>query len=156
MRSADLAMGGFSFFQPGDVKTRSFRATNVGFGLSYALPVVVALLAASDDDLVVVENPEAHLHPAGQTRLAELAARSAGAGAQVVLETHSDHVLDGIRLAVHDEIVEAGHVVLHYFERRGTEVCVTTPAVDPDGRLDSWPDGFFDQHEKNLTRLIAG
>lgn len=155
MPNADLALGGFSFFQPGDVKTRPFRPTNVGFGLSYALPVVVALLTAKDDDLVLVENPEAHLHPAGQTRLAELAARSAAAGAQVILETHSDHVLDGIRLAVHDALVDPGQVVLHYFERRGMEVRVTTPAVGADGRLDAWPDGFFDEHEKNLARLIA-
>ena len=155
MPNADLALGGFSFFRPRDVKTRSFRATNVGFGLSYALPVVVALLAAQDEDLVLVENPEAHLHPAGQTRLAELAARSAAAGAQVVLETHSDHVLDGIRLAVRDALLPSDQVALHYFERDGMDVSVTTPAVGADGRLDEWPDGFFDQHEKNLARLIS-
>ena len=155
MRNADLALAGFSFFQPDDVKTRSFRATNVGFGLSYALPVIVALLAAGKDDLVLIENPEAHLHPAGQTHLAELAARSAAAGSQVVMETHSDHVLDGVRLAAHGGSIEADQIVLHYFERDGMRVTVTTPQMGSDGRLDMWPDGFFDQHERNLGRLIG-
>ena len=61
----------------------------------YALPLIVALLSVRGDDLVMIENPEAHLHPGGQTRVAELAARAAATGAQVVLETHSDHVLAG-------------------------------------------------------------
>ncbi len=155
MTSADMAVGGFAFEQPNDVRTRTFRATNVGYGLTYALPAVVALLAARNDDLVLMENPEAHLHPSGQTQLAELAARSAAAGSQVVVETHSDHVLDGIRLAVHEGLVGADKVVVHYFERKGMDVSVTTPVVRPDGRLDMWPEGFFDQHERTLARLIG-
>ena len=89
------ALASYAFSRLYSLRTRSFRATNVGFGLSYALPVIVALLAVEEDDLVMIENPEAHLHPAGQTKLAELAARAAASGAQVVLETHSDHILDG-------------------------------------------------------------
>lgn len=153
--SADIASAGFAFSQKGDVTTRRFRSTNVGFGLSYALPVIVALLSVRDDDLVMIENPEAHLHPAGQTKLAELAARAAATGVQVVLETHSDHVLDGVRLAVRKSIVAAKQVTLHYFQRDDMNVEVKTPVVRPDGRLDDWPDGFFDQHEKNLAELIA-
>lgn len=153
--NADLALASFSFSQDKDVLSRRFRATNVGFGLSYALPVIVALLSAQNDDLVMIENPEAHLHPAGQTRLAELAARAAAAGAQVVLETHSDHILDGIRLAVRNGIVAPDQTVFHYFRRAGLTADVRTPAIRQDGRLDSWPAGFFDQHERNLAALVA-
>ena len=155
----DLASAGFSFSAQVSrdryVLTKPFRSTNVGFGLSYALPLIVALLAARNDDLVLIENPEAHLHPAGQTKLAELAARAVAAGAQVVLETHSDHVLDGVRLAVREAVVRPDQVVIHYFEREGIKARVTTPVMDQDGRLDSWPAGFFDQQDRNLARLIV-
>ena len=151
----DLAFAGFTFARHADVSTRPFRAANVGFGLSYALPLVVSLLAARNDDLVIIENPEAHLHPGGQTKLAELAARAAAAGAQVILETHSDHVLDGVRLAVREAVVRPDQVIIHYFERDGIKARITTPEVDRDGRLDSWPAGFFDQQDRNLARLIA-
>ena len=153
--NADAELASFSFAQNDAPRTRSFRATSVWFGLSYALPVIVALLAAEEDDLVMIENPEAHLHPSGQTRLAELAARAGASGAQVVLETHSDHILDGIRLAVRDAIIEPGQTVLHYFQREDVAVRVETPVIRQDGRLDSWPNGFFDQHERNLAALIA-
>ncbi|MDE0144482.1 MAG: DUF3696 domain-containing protein [Nitrospira sp.] len=155
MPTADVALAGFAFTRQRDVMTKPFRATNVGFGLSYALPLIVALLAAQNDDLVIIENPEAHIHPGGQTRLAELAARAASAGTQVILETHSDHILDGLRLAVRRAIIKPEEVALHYFQREGLDTKVTTPAIKPDGRLDVWPEGFFDQHEKNLSSLIA-
>ena len=155
MPKADVALAGFAFSRQRDVMTKPFRATNVGFGLSYALPLIVALLAAQNDDLVIIENPEAHLHPGGQTRLAELAARAASAGTQVILETHSDHILDGLRLAVRRAIIRPEQIALHYFQREGLDAKITTPVIRPDGRLDIWPEGFFDQHEKNLSSLIA-
>lgn len=155
MPQADVALAGFAFSRQRDVMTKPFRATNVGFGLSYALPLIVALLAAQDDDLVIIENPEAHLHPGGQTRLAELAAKAASAGTQVILETHSDHILDGLRLAVRRTIIRPEQIALHYFQREGPDTTITTPVIGRDGRLDVWPEGFFDQHEKNLSSLIA-
>ena len=158
---ADCAVGTYRYSLPGDVRSTPFRAGNVGFGVSYALPPIVALLAPRHDhpgsagNLVIIENPEAHLHPGGQTSLAELAARATAGGAQVVLETHSDHVLDGVRLAVREGILRPDQVVIHYFERSGLDARITTPVVSRSGRLDIWPEGFFDQHERNLSRLIA-
>ena len=81
--------------------------------------------------------------------------RAALAGVQVVVETHSDHFLDGVRIAVRDGLLPPHDVAIHYFERRGSKSTVTSPEVDPDGRLSSWPAGFFDQHEDNLARLLA-
>ena len=154
VRDADAIIAGFSFDRAGDVTTRRFRATNVGFGLSYTLPVLTALLAPPGS-LCLIENPEAHLHPRGQTRLAELAVRAALAGVQVIVETHSDHFIDGIRIAVRDKLIEPGDTAFHYFEREGGRTTVASPRVDADGRLSAWPAGFFDQHEENLARLIA-
>ena len=154
VRSADALVPGFSFDQKGDVATRPFRATNVGFGLSYVLPVLTAMLTPPGT-LCLVENPEAHLHPRGQTRMAELAVHAAVAGVQVIVETHSDHFLDGVRISVRDGLIAPEQTAIHYFEREGNSVSVMSPEVDGNGRLSDWPRGFFDQHEENLMKLIA-
>ena len=151
--AADALVAGFTFDRPGDVGSERHRATNVGFGLSYVLPVIVSLLSQAGT-LCLIENPESHLHPRGQTKLAELAARSSTAGVQVFVETHSDHFMDGVRIAVRDGILSPHDVTFHYFERDGTRSVVTSPEIDIEGRLSRWPDGFFDQHEMNLVRLL--
>lgn len=135
--------------------TRRRRPGNVGFGLTYVLPVVVACLSARPGSLVLLENPEAHLHPHGQTRMAGLAAAAAAQGAQLVMETHSDHVINGVRLAVKQGRLTPGQVALHYFRGDGTGVDVVSPKVDRDGLLDQWPEGFFDELENTLDQLIA-
>ncbi len=158
---ADSAVAVYKYARRGDVQSSPFRAGNVGFGVSYGLPPIVALLASQRDadgaigHLVIIENPEAHLHPGGQTSMAELASRAVASGAQVILETHSDHILNGVRLAVRNHLLSPEQVAIHYFERNGLEVRVTSPVIDSNGQLNVWPAGFFDQHEKNLSRLIG-
>lgn len=135
-----------------------YRATNVGFGISYTLPIVVAILASEPGTLILIENPEAHLHPKGQAKMGELLALAASCGVQVVIETHSDHVLNGIRLAVHGGKLDPKDVQLHYFERQEREGQVITevlsPRIDRNGRIDQWPDGFFNEWEKSLKALL--
>ena len=152
--SADAVIVGFTFDRPGDVRSSRYRATNVGFGLSYTLPVILALLSPPGT-LCLIENPESHLHPRGQTKLAELAARASEAGVQVFIETHSDHFMDGIRIAVREGLIAPKDTAFHYFDRDGNKSVVTSPQVDEDGRLSQWPAGFFDQHEENLARLLS-
>jgi predicted ATPase len=107
---------------------------------------------------VLLENPEAHLHPRGQMAMGDLMARAASAGIQVLCETHSDHVLNGVRLAVKQGLLASPGVALHYFSRTndGERVLhvVDSPRVGPDGRLDRWPQGFFDQWDIALERLL--
>ena len=152
--AADALIAGFSFDRPGDVPTRRFRAINVGFGLSYTLPVILALLA-EPGTLCLIENPEAHLHPRGQTKLAELAVCASLADVQVIVETHSDHFMDGVRIAVRDGLISPNKTAIRYFERPNVETVVASPKIDDDGRLSTWPAGFFDQHEENLEKLLA-
>jgi predicted ATPase len=136
-----------------------YRATNVGFGITYTLPIIVAVLSSSPESLILVENPEAHLHPKGQAKMGELLALAASCGIQVVIETHSDHVLNGIRLAVHRRQLNHEDVKLYYFQRQniGTDKFTTeviSPRIDKYGKIDRWPDGFFDQMEKDLMELM--
>ena len=135
-----------------------YRATNVGFGITYTLPIIVAVLASSPGTLILIENPEAHLHPKGQAKMGELLALAASCGVQVVIETHSDHVLNGIRLAVHGGKLNPKDVQLHYFQRRNKKgqafTEVVSPHIDRNGRIDQWPDGFFDEWDKSLDALL--
>ena len=135
-----------------------YRATNVGFGITYTLPIVVAVLSSVPGTLILIENPEAHLHPKGQAKIGELLALAASSGVQVVIETHSDHLLNGIRRAVHDSKLDPKDVQLHYFYREEENVQsvtqVLSPHMDADGRIDKWPEGFFDQAEKDLLELL--
>ncbi len=151
---ADLMVGTFSFAEPGELRSREFRATNVGFGLSYVLPVIVALLSCEEGGVVLLENPEAHIHPAGQTRLGELCAFAAAAGVQIIVETHSDHFMDGIRIAVRNAVLQSEDCAFHYFQRAGTRSEVTSPELDKSGKLSAWPAGFFDQHRRNTAKLV--
>lgn len=139
-------------FQEPGLLSEPIRPTNMGFGFSYALPVIVAGLLTGSEDLLIVENPEAHLHPGGQSKLGRFLARVAGAGAQVLVETHSDHVLNGIRLAVAEErVLRPEHAIVHYF---GEEEVGSVPIEFTEkGELTEWPQGFFDQIERDLGRL---
>ncbi|MEG4499337.1 DUF3696 domain-containing protein [Microcoleus sp. F10-C6] len=135
-----------------------YRATNVGFGISYTLPIVVAVLASTPGTIIIIENPEAHLHPKGQVKMGQLLALAASGGVQVVIETHSDHVLNGIRLAVHGGKIDPKDVQLHYFQRQNKEgqavTEVISPKIDRNGRIDRWPYGFFDEWDNSLEILL--
>ena len=133
----------------------SYRSTHVGFGLTYALPIIVALLATPPGGMLLLENPEAHVHPRGQAALGVLMTRAVAGGIQILLETHSDHVLNGIRLAAKRGVIDRDDIRLHFFTRRHTgEIDVESPVVGADGRLSRWPEGFFDQWDRDLDELL--
>jgi len=116
----------------------------------------VAALSADKGDIILVENPEVHLHPAGQAHMGQFLADVSRAGIQVILETHSDHVLNGIRRSVRAKRVTPEHVAIHFFRPRSSEAAqVISPIIDTSGNLDTWPEGFFDQFDKD-TNYFAG
>ena len=150
----DLVRLGFQFARTGHPVSGPRRPTNVGFGLTYVLPIVIACLTATPGSMILLENPEAHVHPQGQSAMARLACAAAGIGAQLVVETHSDHILNGVRLAVKRQVLPADRVALHYFKREDDGIHITTPAVGPDGMLSEWPPGFFDEWDRSLDQLL--
>jgi predicted ATPase len=145
-------------FEDNQVSTSPFTSVNVGFGLSYVLPVIVAAIASPPGTILMVENPEAHLNPKGQVAVGRLLSKAAASGLQIILETHSDHVLNGIRLSVKTLQIPADDVAIHYFDhhvRDGQfEHFAQSPHVNSAGRLDFWPKGFFDQWEQSLDSLL--
>lgn len=125
---------------------------HTGFGLTQILPVVVAALSAAKGDIILIENPEVHLHPAGQARMGQFMADVARAGIQVLVETHSDHVLNGVRRAVKESQLTADEVAIHFFRPRTEgQPQVLSPTMDDSGNIDDWPEGFFDQFDKDAN-----
>jgi CRISPR-associated Cas5-like protein len=132
------------------------RPANIGYGLTYSFPIIVTLLAAGENQLVVVDSPEAHLHPFAQSQMGMLLAKFAAAGVQIIVETHSDHLLNGVRLAIKTGVIGNSNVVIHFFTGAGRAGHgVLSPALDAEGRINDWPEGFFDQFEKDLARLAG-
>lgn len=129
----------------------------MGFGLTQVFPIIVAALSAKAGDILLVENPEVHLHPAGQALMGQFLSQVAGAGIQVIVETHSDHILNGVRRAVKSEGLPPNQVAIHFFRPRTLEggAQVISPQIDKTGNLDTWPDGFFDQFDKDMD-FFAG
>lgn len=128
------------------------RPVHVGFGLTQVLPIVAAALSRKEGDLLLIENPEVHLHPAGQGKMGAFLAQVAAAGIQVVIETHSDHVLNGIRRAVKSQVISPGEVTIHFFRDRDDKGSqVISPIIDKTGNIDVWPAGFFDQFDKDMN-----
>lgn len=134
-----------------------FRSPNAGFGLSYTLPVIVMTLGLSSyfkNAIIAVENPEAHLHPSGQTQMGRLLTCAAASGAQIIAETHSEHVLDGVRLCVKNGTIDANDVAIYYFIKSDEgRTVIDEPTISPNGKLSHWPNGFCDQAMKNKTEL---
>jgi predicted ATPase len=145
-------------FDYGNARTNPFRPKNVGFGISYVLPVVLALLTAEKNKIIVIENPESHIHPRGQAEMGKLIALAAQTWAQLFVETHSDHILNGIRVAVKESEVDKENVNILFFDKKTTKneqfVYVTPILIDENASLSEYPENFLDEWSNQLSKLI--
>jgi predicted ATPase len=135
-----------------------YRPQSVGYGLTHVLPILVGGLAAATGRMFIVENPEAHLHPAAQAQMASFLASVAAAGAQVIIESHSDHILNGLRRTVKEGVLTPDEVAIHYFQSRDSDshaARVTSPRINASGQINEWPVGFFDQLDRDLEALVS-
>jgi predicted ATPase len=116
---------------------------DVGLAVSQVLPVLVALILAHPNQLVHIEQPELHLHPRAQWKLAQLLAEAANRGVRLVIETHSSLLLQGILTCVARGTITPNNVALHWFTRNEDGVTrVTTADLDARGRFGDWPADF--------------
>ena len=135
-----------------------YRSQNVGFGLTYVFPLLVSILASEPGTLLLIENPEAHIHPKGQAELGVLLAKAAANGVQLIVETHSDHILNGIRYAVKEKLIEKELVRLMFFTGTITsdkfKHYIDYVQMLDNGKLSHRPPDFFDVWDSMLTKLI--
>lgn len=145
-------------FETKDGFTNEIKPINTGFGISYVLPVVVAILKAKKDDILIIENPESHLHPKGQSTIGRMLAYAAQKGVQIFVETHSDHIINGLRVAAKNKKLDPQNVKIFYFNRilNSSEQYsdIEEILVDKNGELSNYPTGFLDEWNEQLMELL--
>lgn len=130
------------------------RPVNTGFGISNVIPIVLGALCTREGGYLIVENPEVHLHPAAQSSLASLLALTSTCDVQVILETHSDHIVNGIRVFAKENMLDNGFVTVNSVREIKSIRVITEILIENDGGLSDIDEGFFDQAEKDLLRLF--
>lgn len=150
-------------------KGKGVFPTNTGFGISYSLPILVSCLLAEKDSILIIENPEAHLHPSAQSKMGYFLSVIANSGVKIIVETHSDHIINGIQIAVAKKAIEYTKVTINYFYKEDkteqelreekSDGIRQQPSVNPirikeKGELTDWPKGFFDQSQLDYSHLI--
>lgn len=134
---------------------QSVIPTMTGFGIGYNFSIVIAGLWASTQSNItlIVENPEAHLHPSAQSAIGKFLAIVASCGVQVILETHSEHVVDGARIQSYC-LKRSADMIVNYIKQQNEAAEIMKLTIEENGELSDWPEGFFDQKKLDLRQLF--
>lgn len=129
---------------------------DVGFGISQVLPVLAALFRADGPPMFLLQQPELHLHPSAQAALGSLFCRTAEAGRQLIIETHSDYILDRILLDIRDKRtkLKPNDVSILYFDRVDQDVSIHSIRIGEEGNLLDTPKGYRRFFKDELNRVI--
>jgi predicted ATPase len=131
--------------------------THVGVGVSQVVPIVVMCLLAPEDSTVIIEQPELHLHPKMQSRLADFFIAASLSGRQCLIETHSEHIVNQLcyRYAstVNDDILKDKSKIYFVEKHEGTS-SFRSIDIDRYGALSDWPEDFFDESQLSTDKII--
>ncbi|ELB2790485.1 DUF3696 domain-containing protein [Aeromonas hydrophila] len=139
---------------------KDIKPYNVGFGVSNVLPILASGLGACNGDILIIENPELHLHPKAQSLLSDFISKVVADGVQVIIETHSDHIINGFRKAVKNNLIKNTDVATYFFDNKkplshDVSDNVKKLAISESGDYEQWPSGFFDQIENDMKSLLG-
>ena len=137
--------------------SRSVHLSSVGVGVSQVLPVIMLCLLSEPADLLIFEQPELHLHPALQKRLADFLLVFVRAGRQILVETHSDHLVNRLRYQVaSDDTDEIRDLVKLIFaeQKDGITTYRESEINEYGGLSEDWPDGFLDISARSAQDLV--
>lgn len=134
--------------------TTRVSVTDVGFGVSQVLPVLVQIFYAPSQSSVILEQPEIHLHPAAQSELGDvLLAAVKDRGVQLLVETHSEHLLRRLQRRVAEGEISHEEIVLYFVETRQGKSEIHELTVDPYGNIKNWPSDFFGDEIGDLSAM---
>lgn len=133
----------------------AFNLVDVGYGVSQILPIIVDSFRKPQGSIFLLQQPEVHLHPRAQAELGSfLAALASKQKKQFIIETHSDYLIDRIRMDIRDKkLIDSNDVSILYFERKNNGVKIHTMRIDDSGNILDAPKGyrqFFFNEEKRL------
>ena len=116
---------------------------DVGYGVSQAIPIIADCVSAEPGSTLLIQQPEVHLHPRAQAAMGSFFGQLVEARRnRLVVETHSDYLLDRIRMDVRDERLRASDVMILYFEQGRGGVGISPIELDAAGRVIGVPDGY--------------
>lgn len=143
-------------FRSNNLESEWVRPGNMGFGVTYCLPIILAALSANRDSILLIDTPEAHLHPAAQSKMGQFLGRLIANNVQVILETHSDHIINGVRLAtvLADHPLKYEDVIFHNLRSDGKRLVSDKIEINENGNLSSRPIGFLDQTEMDIHNIV--
>lgn len=135
---------------------KNIRPKNVGTGVSYIAEIIIAAFSCKIGDVLIVENPEIHLHPSGQAELMGFLVFLARQGLQIIMETHSDHIFNGLRRCVSGDQITRDKVCIYFFWKDEEKLSVPVEIIlDEDRHVKNQQDGLFDQIEKDLDIILG-
>lgn len=142
--------------KPGSDSVEVVSLADVGLGVSQCLPVVVALHVAKPNQLVYLEQPEIHLHPRAQVKLASVLARAVRRGVRMIVETHSDHLLLGIQTLVGEGQLTPPDVGLNWFQHDAQQRSTRIHSADINeaGGFGDWPEDFSEVDMESRTAYL--
>jgi predicted ATPase len=130
--------------------------TSVGVGVSQILPVIVTCLRTPPGSVILLEQPELHLHPAVQQKLGDFLLAMAKSGRQLIVETHSEYLVSRLRLRIAEDKSDEtlSYVRLVFAEQEGDVSEFRAIPTDEFGAIHEWPKGFFDQAATEARRIL--
>jgi predicted ATPase len=136
------------------------RPVNVGSGVSYLISILITCLASEENDIIVIENPEIHLHPKAQSRLCEFLYFICTANRQLFIETHSDHIFNGIRVGISNKTMDANNITVNFFALNNYETLCNPIKFGEFGKIigtnnEMDINDLFDQFEIDLDKMIG-
>lgn len=137
-------------------KLKDLRPKNVGTGVTYIAELIIAAFSCKKGDTLIIENPEIHIHPSGQTEFVKFISFLVKNGIQVVMETHSDHIYNGVRKSIYLDWLENNAVSIYFFEQNENET--NSPVLiplDEEGKALVQKEYLFDQIKKDLDVLLG-
>jgi predicted ATPase len=131
---------------------------DTGFGVSQVLPVLTHALLADTDSLLIFEQPEIHLHPRAQARLAELLVCLARTGRRIIIETHSDHLINRLRRIVAEDmsnqLADLVSIVFVQPPHANEGAWLESLRVNEEGQIENWPPGFLAETAEDAKAIV--
>ena len=130
--------------------------THVGFGVSQIFPIVVEGLRAKQGSVIILEQPEIHLHPKVQSLLCDFSIALIAKGVSLIIETHSDHFINRLRRRVAESASNnlVSSIALMFVSSHDSGLKIESLDLNDFGSLSHWPEGFFDQYDDDLRGII--